>query len=262
MKNILMVMAVLLSSSVALANEKLEKAIGLCQAEVQYFSLTTGKVKKVVFPNEFHLKDMPNSFFIEYRDDLKAGAYLKWGKIQAIDVRCHIQKGSLSAFYVKINGKQIDTLNSISKKMEYVKRENTYLRPVADEDQGKTKSTQNSKQSAADQENAQSHPIANIAYVKEGKFYIPAGMLGNYINDLGGKEFYLNRKNGTSAAWPNDIENLCRDYVLYKKQIEEYSQNGEKNHLTQLQGEFEGTNQWLNQYHDDDVQAMFVYLNQ
>lgn len=200
----LLVMIMLLSPLVALSDETLDEALGLCHTEVQFFSLNTGKVNKVVFPNDFHLKEMPSSFIIEYRDDLKAGAYLHSGKKQALDVRCHIQKGTSHAFYVKINGKNIDT--------------------------------------------------------KDGEFHIPAGMLSSYINQLGDKDFYLTRKNGTTAPWPNDIKKLCRDFVLYKKLIFEYSKKGNE-HVVQLQGEFEATNHWLNQYHQDDVETMLNYLN-
>jgi len=202
---LLLVVIMLLSPLGALADEKPEKALLLCQAEVKYFSVNTGKVNKVVFPSEFHLKDMPISFIIEYRDDLKAGAYLKSGMKQALDVRCHIQKGTLDVFYVKINGKQIDT--------------------------------------------------------KDGKFDIPAGMLRNYINELGDTDFHLIRKNGTIAHWPNDIEILCRDFVLYKRLIPEYSQKGDKNGVAQLRSDFEATRKWLNEYDKNDVQTMISYLS-
>ena len=202
---LLLIVIRLLSPLVALADEKPDKALRLCQAEVQYFSLNTGKVNKVVFPSDVHLKDMPISFIIEYRDELKAGAYLKSGKKQALDVRCHIQKGTLNVFYVKINGKQIDT--------------------------------------------------------KEGKFDIPAGMLSSYINELGDTDFHLMRKNGTIAHWPNDIEILCRDILLYKRLIPEYSQKGDKNGVAQLQSDFEATKKWLNEYDKNDVQTMISYLS-
>lgn len=202
----LFVVTLMLLPSVAWTDEEVDKAIDLCQAEVQYFSLNTGKVNKVVFPNDFHLKKRPNSFLIEYKDDLKAGVHLTSGKKRAVDVRCHIQKDPAHAFYVEINGNLIDT--------------------------------------------------------QDGKFDIPAGKLGNYIDGLGDKEYYLSRKNGTKAHWPNDIEKLSRDFFLYKRLIQEYSQKGDKIGLIQLQGEFDATNQWLNQYHHDDVQTMFSYLKQ
>ena len=264
MKKILLVVVVLLSPLVALADEKLDKALGLCQAEVQYFGLTTGKVNKVVFPNNFHLKDMPNSYFIEYRDDLKAGAHLKSGKKQALDVRCHIQKGVLNAFYVKINGRRIDTFDSINREMEYVKREIDYLSSHTVDDFTNTTSTSNSQNATAGSKNVQSNSIANIAYIEEGKFYIPGGLLNNYINEIGDKDFYLLRKNGTAAHWPNDIKKLCKDFVLYKNQILEYSKKHKFQEVELLelsQSQLEATNQWLNLYDKHDVQTMFSYLN-
>ena len=203
---IMLAVTMMLLPSEAWTDEEVDKAINLCQAEVQYFSLKTGKVDKVVFPNDYHLKDRPNSFLIEYKNDLKAGVHLISGKKRALDVRCHIQKASAHAFYVEINGKLIET--------------------------------------------------------QDGKFDIPAGKLGDYINGLGDKEYYLSRKNGTIAHWPNDIEKLCRDFYQYKRLIHEYSKKGDKDGLSQLQGEFDATNQWLNQYHPDDVQTMFSFLMQ
>ena len=260
-KNTLKVLVILLLPLVSVADENLDKAVGLCKAEVQYFSLATGKVDKVVFPNDLYLNEMPNAYFIEYRDDLKAGAYMKSGKKKALDVRCHIQKRSLNAFYVKINNKEIDTMNDLYRKIEYVNRELDALGSTVVEEQRKTTSTSSSEQTTSSPDNDQFRPIANIAYIKENIYYIPTGMLSSYIEELGKKDFYLTKKNGTIADNLNDIEKLCRDYAFLKSKILEYSQKGEKNSAADARNDLEVTNRWLDEYHEDDVQTMFSYLN-
>lgn len=261
MKSTLLLAVLLLWPLVALGDEELDKALGLCQAEVQYFSLSTGKVTKVVFPNEYHLKDMPNSFFIDYRDDLKAGAYLTWGKIQPLEVRCHIQKGSLHVFYVKIDGKILDTVNSIYRQIEYLRSDTARLKPAVDEDWKSTTSQVRAEDQPPGPTQAPPFPVANIAYLKDGAFYIPAGQLNTYLGDFGDIDFYLARKDGTIAQWPNDIEKLSRDFILYRRLIVDFSKKGDKPSVAQTQGQFDATSQWLSDYHRHDVQAMLTYLH-
>jgi hypothetical protein len=115
-----------------MADETLDKAVGICQAEAQYYGLSTGQAEKIVFPNEFNLKDTPSAYFIEYSDDLKAGVYWKSGKIQAIEVSCQINKKPLTASNVKINGNQITTVASVLNNAEYLMKQVDELEIMAE----------------------------------------------------------------------------------------------------------------------------------
>ena len=132
MKSTLFVFTLFLLSSFSIADETLDKAVGICQAEIQYYGLSTGRAEKIVFPNDFNLRDTPSAYFIEYSDDLKAGVYWKSGKIQAIEVSCQINKKPLAASYVKINGDQITTVASALNKTEYLTKQVDELEIMAE----------------------------------------------------------------------------------------------------------------------------------
>jgi hypothetical protein len=115
-----------------MADETLEKAVGICQAEAQYYGLSTGQAEKLVFPNDFNLRDTPSAYFIEYSDDLKAGVYWRSGKKEAIDVSCQINKKPLTASYVMINGNQITTVASVLINQEHLMKQVDELENMAE----------------------------------------------------------------------------------------------------------------------------------
>ncbi len=94
-----------------------------------------------------------------------------------------------------------------------------------------------------------------------GRVYIPSGMLSNYINALDDRDFYLTTKYGTIPGRSRDIEELCRDYVFFRNKIIEQARKGNKKKADKYRKNFQQTNQWLNQYDEKDIQAMFSYLN-
>ena len=126
------VFALFFWSSLSMADETLDKAVGICQAEAQYYGLSTGQAEKIVFPNEFNLRGTPSAYFIEYSDDLKAGVYWKSGKKEALEVSCQINKKPLSASYVKINGNEITTVASVLNNAEYLMKQVDELEIMAE----------------------------------------------------------------------------------------------------------------------------------
>ena len=132
MKSMLFVFTLFLLPSFSMADETLDRAVGICQAEAQYYGLSTGRAEKLVFPNDFNLRDTPSAYFIEYSDDLKAGVYWKSGEKEAIDVSCQINKKPLTASYVKINGNQITTVASVLIKAENLMKQVDELEIMAE----------------------------------------------------------------------------------------------------------------------------------
>lgn len=134
MKSMLFVFTLFLLPSFSMADETLDKAVGICQAETQYYGLSTGQAERLVFPNDFNLRDTPSAYFIEYSDDLKAGVYWKSdkNKKEAIDVSCQINKKPLTASYVKINGNQITTVASVLIKEEHLMKQVDELEIMAE----------------------------------------------------------------------------------------------------------------------------------
>lgn len=132
MKSTLFVLTLFLLPSFSMADETLDKAVGICQAEAHYYGLSTGRAEKLVFPNDFNLRDTPSAYFIEYSDDLKAGVYWKSGEKEAIDVSCQINKKPLTASYVMINGNQITTVASVQIKAENLMKQVDELEIMAE----------------------------------------------------------------------------------------------------------------------------------
>lgn len=63
-------------------------------------------------------------------------------------------------------------------------------------------------------------------------------------------------KNGTiSTARACDLEELCKDWVFYRKEIYKYAAQGNEGKAAEARRSFEKTNVWLSAYDDKDTTA-------
>ena len=102
---------------------------------------------------------------------------------------------------------------------------------------------------------------SDSTFVKDATYYVQSGMLVRHLQEIAGGDFYLKKRDGTISDRVNDVEELCRDYVFYRSKILEYSRKGKEKKADGYRRDFQQINAWLSEYHDDDVQAMFSYLN-
>jgi hypothetical protein len=58
----------------------------------------------------------------------------------------------------------------------------------------------------------------------------------------------------------NDLEELCKDWLFYRREIIKAQREGDKKKVIEYQENFRQTNEWLNKYKDADVQNTFSRL--
>ena len=69
------------------------------------------------------------------------------------------------------------------------------------------------------------------------------------------EECKITKKDGTLDARECDLEELCKDWVFYKRKAVEYSSEGNEAKAVDAQRSFKQTNIWLSAYREEDVQA-------
>jgi hypothetical protein len=69
------------------------------------------------------------------------------------------------------------------------------------------------------------------------------------------------KKDGSyETARCNDLEELCNDYIFYRKKILQANQEGDTNKVNEYRAKFQQVNTWLSQYNESDVQNTFSRL--
>lgn len=68
-------------------------------------------------------------------------------------------------------------------------------------------------------------------------------------------ECSIAKKDGTMAERECDLEELCKDWVFFRKRAIESSADGEDAKAKEYQVGFNKTNTWLSAYREEDVQA-------
>ena len=63
------------------------------------------------------------------------------------------------------------------------------------------------------------------------------------------------KKDGTLDPRECDLEELCKDWVFYRRKAVEYSADGNAEKSREYQTGFNKTNIWLSAYREEDVQA-------
>lgn len=68
-------------------------------------------------------------------------------------------------------------------------------------------------------------------------------------------DLYVMKKNGTYDDRPNDLEELCKDFLYYRKKILEDPQEAADARAT-----FQQVNADISEYPEEDVQRMFTLI--
>jgi hypothetical protein len=92
------------------------------------------------------------------------------------------------------------------------------------------------------------------------KLTVPAGKLSEMDDYPKGGEVFVQKKNGTTDPRPNDLEELCKDWLFYRKQISKYTASGDTEKTERARAAFQDVNIYLSEYADSDVAAMFDIL--
>jgi len=60
----------------------------------------------------------------------------------------------------------------------------------------------------------------------------------------------------------NDLEELCKDYVFYRKKILQASRDGDENAANKYRASFQQINAYLNKYRQEDIDKMFKKIGE
>jgi predicted nucleic acid-binding Zn ribbon protein len=92
----------------------------------------------------------------------------------------------------------------------------------------------------------------------EKVLYVSTGQLSKYADEYSKyEEVFVYKKDGTLAERPNDLEELCLDYVFYRRKILEYDAAGETKEADEARTAFQQVNIWLDEYDRDDFETMY-----
>lgn len=90
---------------------------------------------------------------------------------------------------------------------------------------------------------------------------VPAAHLSNYVDDYNNyDEVYIYKRDGTLDDRPNDLEELCLDYVYYRRKILEYEADGKSEKADEARATFKKVNLWLDEYDRSDYETMFFEI--
>ncbi len=96
----------------------------------------------------------------------------------------------------------------------------------------------------------------------KGDITIPAGKLRDYVNSYSSyNNVYVKKANGTTDSRANDLEELCKDWLYYRRKITEAESAGDSDRANDYRNSFNSINNWLNDYKESDVTAMFDILD-
>ena len=97
--------------------------------------------------------------------------------------------------------------------------------------------------------------------IAEKVLYVPTGQLSKYAGEYSKyKEVFVYKKDGTLAERPNDLEELCLDYVFYRRKILEYDAASEIKKADEARTAFQQVNIWLDEYDWDDFETMYFEI--
>ena len=68
-------------------------------------------------------------------------------------------------------------------------------------------------------------------------------------------ECKITKKDGTLDQRECDLEELCKDWVFYRRRAAESVNDGNAEKAREYQAGFRKTNAWLSAYREEDVQA-------
>ncbi len=92
---------------------------------------------------------------------------------------------------------------------------------------------------------------------------VAIGILGNFIKPNNQAQSptkapeppkqQIAKKDGTMDKRPNDLDELCKDFVFYKAKTYKYEREGQQEKALEARISLDKTNIWLSQYHESDV---------
>ncbi len=89
---------------------------------------------------------------------------------------------------------------------------------------------------------------------------VPAGGLSELDVYPTDSDVFVRKLDGTLAERPNDLEEMCKDWLFYRNQILKHNAAGRTNKADEARRDFQTVNSWLNAYSEEDVVAMFEIL--
>jgi len=96
--------------------------------------------------------------------------------------------------------------------------------------------------------------------VEERRITVPSGKLSELSEYPTNKEVFVQKKDGTIDPRPGDLEELCKDWLYYRKKILEYEAAGKTQQAAEARTSFQSVNAWLDEYDESDVSTMFDIL--
>lgn len=75
------------------------------------------------------------------------------------------------------------------------------------------------------------------------------------ISQASSPECNIAKKDGSMDERKCDLQELCKDWIFYRRKIMEYSNEGNVAKATDARASFNRVNQWLSAYQDSDVSA-------
>lgn len=94
-----------------------------------------------------------------------------------------------------------------------------------------------------------------------GFFYIWGSQSGDIDNASTNEDTVVQKKDGSIDARDNDLEELCKDWLYYRKKIMEAESAGQTKKAERHRESFQQVNAWLDEYNQSDVSAMFDRLD-
>jgi hypothetical protein len=90
---------------------------------------------------------------------------------------------------------------------------------------------------------------------------VPAGNLRDYVATYDNyTTVNVCKKDGTLDERENDLEELCRDWLFYRDRIVKRVNEGDEQGAAEARQSFQMINEWLGEYANSDVEAMFTIL--
>jgi hypothetical protein len=90
---------------------------------------------------------------------------------------------------------------------------------------------------------------------------IPTGNLYEYADSYPWEnDVYVVKLNGTTDPRPNDLEDLCKDWLFYRYKTLEAEAQGKTEKAAEYRATFLQVNRWLDEYAESDWGTMFTIL--
>jgi len=106
-------------------------------------------------------------------------------------------------------------------------------------------------------------PSQKSEQITKKQLIVPAGQLAQYTDSYSSyDEVFVTKKDGSLDDRPNDLEELCLDWLYYQNKILEYTQAGQTKQADDARTSWNEINNWLNEYNESDVETMFSIIQE